>query len=145
MAEAPEQPPASLVSLPDSILFELCKYLNERDCLALRAVSHALVAALLSIQADLGVWKPRVEVLLTDSATHWCAPFRRIYEQQFRFLRRNVAKTGTFLWPMRTLGGIVNVRLLSAGRLVATLTMRPGVGVEVCGARFELAALGRCV
>ena len=123
---------ANIVSLPDSILFELCAYyLNECACLNLRAANHALHSALVhSVQADLGVWKPRVEALLAGD-TERCGHAARTHELQFAFLRRHVEKRGAYLWSLRTLGGIVDVQLLSPSRLVATLTMRPEVGVGV--------------
>lgn len=128
--------PASLGTLPDALLHTLCQHVDDVGCLSLRAADHTLRAALSGPDADLGVWKPRVEALLrrADARTfHMNAAITSVpaakdsatHEQRFAFLRRHAALVGEYLWPLPVHGGVVRVKVLGADTFVAVLTMRP--------------------
>ena len=151
---APLEPePASLLAVPDSLLHALCCMLDAPSCLALRAVCRPLSAALMSAEADLGIWKSFVvaELAAQDASfeAHSCslavgrphASFEahscslavgRPHERSYAFIWRHADKLGAYLWPRRVMGGVLTVGLqqASSGALcvVATVTLRPGVG-----------------
>merc|ERR1740117_2775044 len=87
MALSLEEPPTSLLSLPDAVLHALCALLEVRGCLALRSACLVLRSALTGADADLGVWKPRVLALAPPTADAH-APTVATYEQQYVFLHR---------------------------------------------------------
>ncbi len=124
-ASAAEDDSPSLLSLPDTLVFVLCGFLEDRTCLALRATCSVLSAGLRGPDADLGIWKPRVEAILADQPQP--AETASSYEHQLAFLRQYADLIGEYLWPLPVLGGAVSVRVLGPDRIAATLTLRPRV------------------
>jgi hypothetical protein len=151
-----EEPPASLLTLPDAVHYALCALLDVRGCLALRSACVPLRSALTGADADLGVWKPRVLALApatTDdpptpgstgsegsTASTTSTASTASYEQKYAFLHRYAYLVGDYRWPLPVIGGLVRVELQGAERLRATLTTRPRVGV---GSRYTCRELFR--
>ena len=145
MALSLEEPPTSLLSLPDAVLHALCALLEVRGCLALRSACLVLRSALTGADADLGVWKPRVLALAPTTTTDTTdepplVPSAASYEEQYAFLHRYAYLVGDYRWPQPVIGGLVRVELQGAERLRATLTTRPRVGV---GSRYTSRELFR--
>ena len=103
MALSLEEPPASLLTLPDAVHYALCTLLDVRGCLALRSACLLLHSALTGADADLGVWKPRVLALAPTTTEDPPTPSAASYEQQYTFLHRYAYLVGDYRWPLPVL------------------------------------------